>query len=78
MIFGVKTRFGVLLVSYCKFFCFCGTGWNRFCRTSAAASSADLMAWIYVFVVVAVEEWPSRLETVATLTPLAINRVALV
>ena len=78
VIFGVKTRFGVLLVSYCIFFCFCRTGWNRFWSTSAAASSADLIAWIYVFVVVAVEECPSLLDTVATLTPFAISRVAFV
>ena len=53
-------------------------GERIFFNVSAAASSADLMAWAYIFVVVDALACPRRFATVVSGTPPAICKVALV
>ncbi len=47
-------------------------------KASAAASSADCIAWVYMFPVVDTLECPSRFDTVFIGVPLAMRSVAFV
>lgn len=67
---------GVLILFYPIFLL--RDGVKRLSRVSAAASSADLIAWAYILPVVVVSACPSLLATVVIGTPPAICKVAFV
>ncbi len=60
-----------------RVFC-CLVGDRISSKVSAAASSADCIAWVYMFPVVDTLECPSRFDTVFNGVPLAIRSVAFV
>lgn len=66
----------VLIIIYPAFLFLLGV--RRFSRVSAAASSADLIAWAYILLVVTVSACPSLFATVVSGTPPAICKVAFV